>query len=607
MKKTSSAINKSMSNNLYALKIIYDSDRIRIPASLIKNSIYYFTWVYSSAFLLRKIVYGLENNSDIKEVLKYIAVIGLLYVGMNIIKCFIEQVIEPLSNTKLYYYIYEKVYKKSTSLGLEYFEDSDFYNQYTKALNSGNNYFSDSLNSLTGIITGIVASVFISYSIYSIDRILLIFVVFPLIGNFFLGRKLNAYFYKKYLENVPNDKVYNFVNRIMYLVDYAKEIRISNIFSVINDEYESATKNKVEINSKYAKPLAITIFVKTTVTFTAIFEGTLCYASYIGLTHHKITLSQVTVLSSVMVSAVFILTQLFDNMTLFHKSGVFIETIRGFLNYQSRLDELQEGIIPDKEIKEIEFRHVSFGYKDKEIIHDLSFHYYGGEVLALVGHNGAGKTTIIKLLMRFYDPTDGIILLNGIDIREYDIKAYRQLFEAAFQDSKLFAMSIRDNIAIKNGKDDVIDETIIRDALSRVGLSDKVVTLKNGIDSILSKEFDQDGIILSGGETQKVEIARAFAQDAQIKIFDEPSSAFDPIVEHQLFKSIIGEKEKCSLIIISHRLSSTRLADRILVLEQGKLVEYGSFKELMELGGVYANLYRKQAEDYMALSEETFT
>ena len=226
-----------------------------------------------------------------------------------------------------------------------------------------------------------------------------------------------------------------------------------------------------------------------------------------------------------------------------------------------------------------------------------------GKTYAIVGHNGAGKTTLIKLLLRFYDPSSGQILLNGHDIREYDLKKYRALFATAFQDNRMFSMSVTDNVVMgENIPEEKVEADVVA-ALKLSGAYEKVMTLPNGLDNILTREFDDKGAVLSGGEYQKLVVARAFVKECPFKIFDEPSSALDPIAEAMLFDNIYESCRKNTLVFISHRLSSVQNADWVYLLSGKTVAEAGTHRMLMDKKGIYADMYAKQAKNYLAISD----
>lgn len=309
------------------------------------------------------------------------------------------------------------------------------------------------------------------------------------------------------------------------------------------------------------------------------------------------TVAELTVMSSLMVSATWMLIRLCENIMNTIKNGLFVSNLRSFLEYKEKIPEDQKGIMPSETMEELSFEHVSFSYKDEKTIKDLNFTVCKGESIALVGHNGAGKTTIIKLLLRLYDPTEGVIRLNGIDIREYDLRAYRNLFATAFQDFKLFGMTVKENVLMGTHPEN--EDEKVKDALIKAGVYDRVLALPQGINTMMTKEFDDEGAVLSGGESQKIAVARAFLKPSPIRIFDEPSSALDPIAEYELFNSIMKDGQAHTMIFISHRLSTTRLADRIVMLENGQVAERGTHEELLKANGQYAKMWRVQAGQYI--------
>ena len=445
-----------------------------------------------------------------------------------------------------------------------------------------------------------VATVIAFYSMYSIDKVAVLFVIFPIIGNFVFGGILNKLELKRYEENIPNERVSQYVNRVMYLAEYAKEMRLSNVYKLIMEKYKTSVDNTLNIVSKYAPKIIPQMIIKNVITFPMIFEGVLLYGSYKAIIVKSISLSQMAVLSGIMVSSTWILIGVFNAMLQTMKNGLFVKNLRTFMEYKEVIPEDFDGIMPEAVVSSIEFRNVSFAYKDKEYtIKNLNFRIEGKSVVALVGHNGAGKSTIIKLLFRLYDPTSGEVFVNGRNIKEYNLRAYRALFAAAFQDYKVLALSVKENVLMGHACENE-DETVI-EALKKAGIYEKIETLKNGINTILTKEFDEDGAVLSGGQYQKIAVARTFIQNCEVKVYDEPSSALDPIAEYDLYESIMKESTDNTMIFISHRLSSVRNADKVFMLEQGELIEHGTHEELMKINGSYADMYTKQAMNYLAL------
>lgn len=265
-----------------------------------------------------------------------------------------------------------------------------------------------------------------------------------------------------------------------------------------------------------------------------------------------------------------------------------------FMEYPEALPKGEKEIA--KKPHEIEFRHVSFSYPktNKKILDDISIKIRPGEHLSIVGLNGAGKTTFIKLLCRLYDPTEGQILLDGVDIRDYDYRQYMQQFAPVFQDFKLFSFTIDENIAFANPDKGKVDEYI-----ELVGLKDKVDELEKGTQTTIFKYFDEKGIEPSGGEQQKIAIARALYKDSPVVILDEPTSALDPLAEYEVYKqfhTLVGGK---TAFYISHRLSSCKFCDSIAVFSEGKIAEYGSHDELISIpSGIYAKMFEAQAKYY---------
>ncbi len=277
-------------------------------------------------------------------------------------------------------------------------------------------------------------------------------------------------------------------------------------------------------------------------------------------------------------------------------------------NFLDIPDEKYKGTIPtekrDDNEYEFEFKHVYFKYPDSEdyVLKDVNLKWRIGEKMALVGKNGCGKSTLVKLLCRLYDPTEGEITLNGIDIRKYKYEEYMALFSVVFQDSKLFSFSLAENVAA----DTEYDAERVESCVRRAGLSERLDTMENGIETCLYKDFDDKGVEISGGEMQKLCLARAIYKGSPFIVLDEPTAALDPISEHDIYTKFNGIVGTRTAIYISHRLSSCRFCDEITVMDNGRIAERGSHDELLGKGGVYKELWTAQAEYYKDTAGELY-
>lgn len=283
-----------------------------------------------------------------------------------------------------------------------------------------------------------------------------------------------------------------------------------------------------------------------------------------------------------------------------HRQSIELSVVREFLEYEEPFT-FEEGIeLPvKKEAKyEIELRNVSFRYPEteKDILSGINLTLHPGEKLAIVGLNGAGKTTLVKLMCGFYDPTEGQVLLNGEDIRQFNRRDYYQHFSAVFQEISLLAGSIAVNIT----QGEAVDEVKLRSCAERAGLLQKIESLPEGFATHLNKEVYEDAVELSGGEIQRLMLARALYKEGAVIVLDEPTSALDPLAEQDMYERYHELTRNCSSVYISHRLASTRFCDRVILLSEGGILEEGTHDELLRAGGEYARLYHVQSQYYQS-------
>ena len=276
----------------------------------------------------------------------------------------------------------------------------------------------------------------------------------------------------------------------------------------------------------------------------------------------------------------------------FTERAKMIEKCRQFLSEKQKITDGSH-VAECGEPKEISVENITFSYEGNEndSLQGISLNIKPYEKIALVGYNGAGKTTLTNLLLRLYDVKSGSIKIGGVDIREETVESHRKRFAAVFQDFQIFSASVGENVALSTS----YDAQRVWSALQKAGFQKE---LPNGLETILLREFDENGLMLSGGEQQKIAIARAFYKECPYIILDEPSANLDPVSEYELNHAMMTGAEDKTVIFISHRLSTTRNADKIFMMENGRIIESGSHDELMALNGKYAEMFKLQAEKY---------
>ena len=590
----------TVKNNIFAFKLLCKICPQAVFHIGFRTLIDYGEWLFYSAFFMRYVINALQEGRAFSTLLTFIGICVAVFASKTLYTDYIVGKVIPIATTQVNKKLYQILFKKSRNVELECFENADFYDKYTLAMKNADTRLINTVEKIFGVIFGAIASVCAFIFMFQVDKLSVTFILLPIIGNFYF-RRLNSHIdYKRNKDMAVHNRRIDYINRVMYLKEYAKEMRLTKVFQLLRHQYRDAITGVADVTKKYVWKSAALHWLYVMFTFTFIFEGLLIYGAFRTLVSQTISLAQLAVITSMMVSTTWILIGFTDSVTECFKNGLFVEYLKTFLEYKEKIPEDYEGADPGPTIESIEFRNVSFAYKDIRVLENLNMKFEGKKTYALVGHNGAGKSTIIKLLLRFYDPTEGEIFLNGRNIKEYNLQKYRALFATAFQDNRMFSMSVADNVVLGENIPPEKKEEVVTQALKLSGVYEKVMSLPKGIDTTLTREFDDEGAVLSGGEFQKIVVSRAFARDCPVKVFDEPSSALDPIAEYMLFDNILKACRDNTLLFISHRLSSVQNADYVFLLEKGKVREEGTHRQLMEKNGAYADMYTKQAQNYLA-------
>lgn len=437
-----------------------------------------------------------------------------------------------------------------------------------------------------------------TYIIMSIHPIIVLFIIGVIGLDTLIAKRQNNFSYEYYVKHNRIARKFSYIMNNMIDFGVAKEVRINGASSWLRKKYDVEAENQMQLlakNQRNHAPGDVLMMVIELVQTVVIYG----YCAYLAINGNISVGSFSVFLGAVMAFAGAFLsfTGMFPRIMY---SLRYVNDYKEYLKYtvhKGAKRETVSGDAPTHGKYDIEFVDVSFKYPntDRFVLKHVNIKVKSGEKLSIVGYNGAGKSTFIKLLCRLYEPTEGKILVGGVDISTIKLQDYRELLSVVFQDYCLFFMSIRENIVLTRKYDD----NALRDALEKSGLAECIAKLPNGIETDPNRAFNDDGTGLSGGEAQKLACARAYYKNAPIVILDEPTAALDPLAEVRLyerFDSIIKNKTS---IYISHRLASVKFCDTIACFADGELVEHGTHKELMQKNGVYAEMFSKQAHYYV--------
>ena len=558
---------------------------------------------------------ALDEGRSFREIALIILAMAVFYLIAYALDAWYWQYYCPLLRRKLELKLHRELFDKAQTLDIACYDDPAFYNDFVWAMDEAGQRAYDVMFDIGKLINRLVASGTLFTLIFTIDVPVAIILLTSSVFFIVINQLANKIQFEQEKERKPLNRVRDYINRVFHLADYAKEIRISHVTDLLIEDIDENTDRQIEVSVRYGKKYFVLFGLCYSVLSNIVYYGVLFYM-FFRLLDGAVLVGAFAASVSMIWKVRFMLEDLVERLTKFPRHSLFLEKYYGFLAYRPNMVSGKEAVPC---FESLALRDVSFSYdfsdKPRYEFHDadhkapeteggrgdalrhIDLTLRRGEKIAIVGYNGAGKTTLIKLLMRLYDPTEGQVLWNGRDLREYDTEELRARIGIVFQDFKIFAASVGENV-VNGHYDPQTDEETVRAALDAAGFTEKLRELECGIDTVLTREFDDHGTNLSGGEAQKVAIARVFAKPFELIIMDEPSSALDPVAEYELNQAILRYAADKTVIFISHRLSTTRMADRIYMFDSGTLCEVGSHDELMNQNGKYAEMFRLQAEKY---------
>jgi ATP-binding cassette subfamily B protein len=497
-------------------------------------------------------------------------------------------------------YVQFQVLTKANTLDLAQFEDAEYYDKLRQATQGASYKPAMMISKVFDFARAVIT---LSSMLFLLSQLawwlVLVSLIVP-IPSFIANSRYSLKSYWLSRRQSPERRLQLYYNQVLTIDHYNKEIKLFNLGDLFLERFKQYTEKLYEESKRFMIPRSINMLFWSILTIIA---NSAIYL-YIALqaVQGRISFGQLSKYVTASNQSGQSFQSILDGVSDIYEYSLYINLLFEFLEYKPKIVSPDNPIPVPKPARsqgmEVEFRNVSFTYAGKEraALDNVSFKIHAGETVALVGSNGAGKTTLVKLMSRLYDPDEGEILIGGRNVKEYDLQELREHIGVIFQDYVRYHMTAHDNIGIGRVAQ-IEDREFILAAAQKSGADSTIEELSDGYEAMLGRWFKK-GVELSGGQWQKIALARAFMRDAPILILDEPTSALDAQAEYDVFTRFRHLTEGKTAVFISHRFSTVRLADRIFVIEHGKIRESGSHSELMQLNGRYAELFNLQARAY---------
>jgi len=556
-------------------------------------------------FCSKYILDAMAGSYKVGNILVFIGLLITASVAAEIVYMIftrIEELAESLHNEIMQKDISMKMMNRGIKADMEFFDNPEYYDKFEAVrmdMHSVLNVMWSAINCISFFI-----SFMIIFLIVCRQNLLFAFILLAVsVPSSIINKLFTKQLYLLSLDQINEQRKQGYLYSLATLRQYTSDIRMFKNGERIKMQYETIWKNLFKERKKASKKKTVLVAFSDALPY--IVKLIILLSITVRVMDGTSTLGDYSLYSGLIAQLTGSITIMFLGLIQIYDDKLRIDNVKSFDKMKDKI--ASQGDLQLKEVETIQFDHVSFAYPGTEtnVLDNVSFEIDKGENVALVGINGAGKSTIIKLLLRFYDVNGGRILINGKDIKEYNIESLRDVFSSCFQDSNVYGFTIRENVIMGNyEKYNKKEDTEVYQAMKDSEASEIIEDAPKGLETYLTRIFDDEGIVLSGGQNQKLALARTFYRDSPMVILDEPSSSLDPEAENKIFETIRKLSKKKTTLFTSHRLSNVSIADKIIVIENGKIIEIGTHAELIAGEKRYAVLFKYQSDKYIDLQEQ---